>query len=667
VKKAAPLLLAIAVGATSGLLGAWWPRDAVEQGAPENVAAPELPSIAPGIAAVAGPLPAQKKPARVELALFCAKAAVKGDISFRRFEQSTLARKWSPPSTPLATDAQGQAVLPLTAGIYLLTARAPGCASLHQSFELKAGMEQQSLELFLDKGRAVTGTIRDATNQQPVGGALISIRQQLGLRSNKQELSADDDAWTAIADSLGRYRVEGVGEGDFVVRASAEGYADEKTALKLAGQDGRAELALQPNGFIEGLVRPLTGAATVKDLRDDARTVFVNADGAFRLAVGPGDHLLLGEDASGATGMVRVNVPAKGTVRGVELKLDRGGKIRGTASLGGAPAVCARVWIRAESDPYEIASAQVVADGTFTLERVPPGRYWLFGECADGERGDVLGVEPNRAEPVELTLKQAAGLLIRVTDGVGKPVIGAELEISQPSREPITAVTDAQGNAELGRLLPAVVNVEAKAGTREAASRKVQLVEGQVVSVELSVVETGSIAGRIDGPAGEVEGINAYSKWLDWGKHERVGPSGTFELRLLPGHYKVFPWLKGYQGMGLTKEIDVVANQQVRVDFVVTKTKDHALEASAPGTIGASFDDGPGGVSISWVISGSPVDKAGLKQGDLMIAIDGKPLQRSVDAFNRTKGAPGSAVRIAYRRSGADAEVVVTRAGGTEF
>ena len=109
------------------------------------------------------------------------------------------------------------------------------------------------------------------------------------------------------------------------------------------------------------------------------------------------------------------------------------------------------------------------------------------------------------------------------------------------------------------------------------------------------------------------------------------------------------------------------ANEERRIDFNVTKTSGMKLAARAPGTIGPPFDDGPGGVLISWVIAGSPVDKAGLKQGDLMLAIDGKPLGKSVDAFARTKGEPGSVVRISYRRGGADGEASVTRAGGGEL
>lgn len=669
-KKRAPLFLAVAIGASSGLLGAWWPRSEAEP--PAAAAGPSTPRPGALLAAdvVAGPpfVPeAVKAPARIELALFCSKAPARGEVTVRRLEQATAARKWSGPSRPIPTDASGQAVLPLGPGIYLLTGRSAKCAAGHQPFEVKAGLEAQSVELQLEAGRAIAGTVRDASTQQPIGGALVSARQRLDLRSRHTELSAVDDAWTAVADSLGRYRLDAVGAGDFEVRASAEGFADAKATVERAPGDAKADLALEPAGFIEGEVRPLTGAGTVRDLREDGRTVFVNANGTFRLAAAPGAHVLLGEDASGATGMVRINVTPKATVRDVTLTLARAGKIHGTAALGGAPAVCARVWVRPESDPVEVASAQVSPDGTFVLDRVPAGRYWLLAECPDGEHGDVLGVEPDRPEPVAVTLKQAAGLVVRVVDATRAPVVGAEVEVSQPDREPIAAVTGADGQLELTKLVAAVVDVTASAGSRESAGQKVQLLDGQAVALELKVVDTGVIVGHIDGPAGEVVGINAFSKEAGLGNHEKVGPDGNFRVRLLPGHYKVFPWLKGYHGFDQAKEVDVAANQEVRLDFKVSRATARTLEASEPGTIGASFDDGPGGVSISWIIAGSPVDKAGLKQGDLMLAIDGKPLQRSVEAFARTKGEPGSAVRISYRRAGADAEAVVTRAGGAEL
>ena len=533
-----------------------------------------------------------KQPMRVEVAVFCKKALVQAAVLWRRFEQSALASRWSAPTGPASAP-----------GLYLLTARAPGCAARHQTLELKEGVQAQRVEIFLEAGHALTGIVRDSTTQRPVGGARVSARQQLDLRSKKKELPPDDDAWTGVADSLGRFRLEAIGDGELSVRASAEEFSDRKTAVTLAGADGKAELALEPNGFIEGRVVAFEGAATVKDLRDDARPVFVNADGSFRLAVGSGDHLLLGEDANGGSGLLRVNVPSKATIRGVELKLEKGGKIKGTAALGGAPATCARVWIRAESDPYEIASAQVAADGTFMLDCVPRHqRYWLFGECANGEHGDLLGVEPDRPEPVELTLKRAAGLVVRVIDAAAQPVASAEVEVSQPNREPVAAVTDLNGYAELTRLVAAVVEVEASQGPRIAKSQSVQLVEGQPVALTLMVIDTGTIVGTVAGSGGLNVGVWASQRQMKLSYREKVGADGTYQLRVIPGHYVVVPWNRGYHGRD--------------------------------------------------------------QQQEVVLAVDGKPLTRSLEAFAQTKGEPGTPVKISYRRAGADAEVLVTRAGG---
>jgi len=48
-----------------------------------------------------------RPPARLERSVFCNKAPVKSEVSYRRFEQSNLMRRWGDPSKPLSTDAQG--------------------------------------------------------------------------------------------------------------------------------------------------------------------------------------------------------------------------------------------------------------------------------------------------------------------------------------------------------------------------------------------------------------------------------------------------------------------------------------------------------------------------------------------------------------------------------
>ena len=112
-KKLFPVLLAVAVGAISGLLGAWWPKDAAD--APASAQAAPPPAVLPDVDVAAQAVPqavvGPKPPTRVDLALFCGRAAAQGTVTFRRLVQSAAARTWSVPSLPLSTDAAGLAVL----------------------------------------------------------------------------------------------------------------------------------------------------------------------------------------------------------------------------------------------------------------------------------------------------------------------------------------------------------------------------------------------------------------------------------------------------------------------------------------------------------------------------------------------------------------------------
>ncbi len=663
-KTIAPVLLAIAIGALSGLAGALWPRSPppAPVAATSPTPAPLVPNAPDSPQAFELSAASSPRSSRLEIAVFCQQRAARSELFIRRLVEAAFTKGWSAPSAGLKTDAAGRAEQALSAGVYLITARSAGCAILNQSVVVRQGEDQQSVELQLGASLAVFGTVRDAATGQPIAGALVQAQQTMKLQSRHRELTPLDEQWTALTDSIGRYRIEDVGSGDFAVHASAGGFADGKLDLKVDALDARADLALEGAGTIEGRVLHATGPATVKDLRGEGKTVFVNADGAFRLSVAPGAHLLYGEDSAGATGLIRVQVGARAVTRDVALSLDAGGKISGRALLAGAPAVCARVWIRAESDPYEIASSSVAADGAFVLERVPPGRYWVLAECPDGEHADRLGVEPNRG-PLELALQQAAGVTGRVVDQSGRAVAGAEVEVSQPQREPALAVTDGQGRFELGRLIAGVVHVEATAGQRRSIEQSVQLVEGQDVALELQVQQTGEISGRVTGNTEGVNAIGAWSKDRNLGDSSPLGADGTYSLRLIPGHYKVNSWLVGSSELIFSEEVDLAAGQQLRLDFVVPKTKPRKMETSAPGTIGASFDDGPGGVAVSWIISESPAARAGLAVGDLVLGIDGKPVARSVDAFALCNGAPDTQVRIALRRGGVDQELVITRAG----
>jgi S1-C subfamily serine protease len=67
------------------------------------------------------------------------------------------------------------------------------------------------------------------------------------------------------------------------------------------------------------------------------------------------------------------------------------------------------------------------------------------------------------------------------------------------------------------------------------------------------------------------------------------------------------------------------------------------------------------GAIINGVLTDGPADKAGVKPGDVLVAIDGKTVSDPQGVLNLVTGiAPGSAARMKMKRKGQDVELAVT-------
>jgi serine protease DegQ len=66
------------------------------------------------------------------------------------------------------------------------------------------------------------------------------------------------------------------------------------------------------------------------------------------------------------------------------------------------------------------------------------------------------------------------------------------------------------------------------------------------------------------------------------------------------------------------------------------------------------------GVIINGVLNGGPAEKAGIKPGDVLVSIDGKPIVDPQSVLNSVTGiAPGSAAKVKLKRKGQDLELSV--------
>jgi serine protease Do len=120
----------------------------------------------------------------------------------------------------------------------------------------------------------------------------------------------------------------------------------------------------------------------------------------------------------------------------------------------------------------------------------------------------------------------------------------------------------------------------------------------------------------------------------------------------------------GYQGIGFAMPSNTVAevyNDLISASHKVTR-----------GSIGIRFNQGmsgavnrvygfKNGVLVQQVVKGGPADKAGLKGGDIISTVDGRPIKDGDDLVNEiTNRRPGSSIRLGYQRDGKSMDTTAT-------
>ncbi len=267
---------------------------------------------------------------------------------------------------------------------------------------------------------SVSGTVRDAA-----GGPIARAR-----------IARDGIAGTEAGDD-GHYRLC-VPAGPVVLTYSADGYGTVSLSMTAALRT-RRDVVLVPEAMVTGVVvdeaaRPVAGAYVAVNPaewgpeRPATRNAIAGADGRFRIAgVVPGKLRVWGYADGLVTESGGQEVLAEvGASVDIMVRLLARPSVSGHVMRAGAPVAGAKVTAVRTSPPARSWSAFSQADGSFVLERVPPGTLAI--QAAPYRVTAPLAIEVGRAAVtgVVIEVEPTAAIRGRVTRR-GVPVEGADV------------------------------------------------------------------------------------------------------------------------------------------------------------------------------------------------------------------------------------------------
>jgi protocatechuate 3,4-dioxygenase beta subunit len=281
-------------------------------------------------------------------------------------------------------------------------------------------------------------------------------------------------------------------------------------------------------------------------------------------------------------------------------------------------------------------------------------------------------------ERVEVALQRGVLVTGRITQLRGRqPLEGAEVVLVQDGERRV-ARTDAEGTYTFTDVTPGAVRLvmshpEFAARTLQ---QTVQATGRADRSFELPAVElqpAGSVAGVVLDAAGAPVpnarvGIGVVPAFLPAGaapeQYARTGPDGRFTLQGVPaGRTKISAYAVG-SGRGervvAVEAGETSADVELRLRGGESDAESAAL-ANVAITLGERDRKARGEVVIVDVAASSEAERAGLREGDVLLRIDGTPVFDMADARHRLGGSDGSDVILQLGRTGTELSLRVRR------
>jgi protocatechuate 3,4-dioxygenase beta subunit len=331
-----------------------------------------------------------------------------------------------------------------------LTALAPGfLPSVRSDLDVPQGGELAGLEVILERGAALEGTVT-APSGEPAPGARITVTES-GASGSFAGLGLSQ----AAADEDGRYRLEGVAEGERSIRVEWNGLPPAARSVEVRAGTNRLDIQLEGGAAVSGRVvtssgEPVEAAelrlSPLEETGGAPPSAISAPDGSFRFAaVSPGRYRLHGA-RPGYAGPPRDVEVAGDPISDLELRLDRGGALSGKVH-GLLPSELSRVEVRASSplSPRDQVSLPG-PDGAWRLEDLGPG-VWSVAARIQGTsraaRASVM-IEPGKEAVLDLDLGRGF-LLSGQVQHDGEPVSQAVVILEDGTSTGGTGLTGLDG------------------------------------------------------------------------------------------------------------------------------------------------------------------------------------------------------------------------------
>jgi PDZ domain/Carboxypeptidase regulatory-like domain len=524
-----------------------------------------------------------------------------------------------------------------------------------------------------DRTPEIRGRILDADGNT-VSGA--SVR----LVSPRVPYTVYDGAKT---DAAGRFSFAHVGSDRVRVVADhdPEGAVTSAELHVAERQSTEITLVLSAASAVRGTVvdaddHPVAGATLfVEGVPWIVRSATSDAAGAFRLATVPNVVTSLVAVARGYK-TARVALPRRDdpVELVVHVRLEAGPAAEGDVLDPDGNPIKARV-VACEGQPSE-ASAVSAEDGTF---RLPPSAIGCAAVAQHDEYQASDAVVLAEGRRAQLRLRPGGAIEGAVVDETGAPIqsftIGVESYAGPQSRSlsgtPARKVDDPRGAFRLEKLAPGRYVLGAgTTGKPPGRSDSIDVAGGVSTNgVRIILPRGGTVTGHVfDEHHAPLDGVDmrfdAVSSVVDSGARAVTDGAGLYRLEGAPtGPFTLRAQKDGFR-------IRMISG--LRVDARGTLLQDVVLNAVDGGAalefagIGANLTSAPEGLTMTAVGAGDPAERAGLRPGDRILAIDGEGTDGMslADALQRLRGEAGTSVGVSVRRprTGESVDVTIERA-----